>query len=318
MFSFIIPHKNIPDLLVRCVSSIPKRNDIEIIIVDDNSSDKIVDFDKFPFINDPEINIIFDKSGKGAGHARNLGMDAAKGRWLVFMDADDYCMPCVSKAMDKFCDTDYDMVIFPPISLDSETCALANRTDYALSIINKYNYNPDAYANELRYDLSYVWSKFFKKSVIDEFGIRFEESRVHNDVRFATLASFYSKKIIVSNYTIYCNVARNNNITSTYDISDEIIMERIRIYAERYKFYLNNKIKTPRDVTFILLERYRWFGTHKQYAQAKKILKEAGLSDGEILKGIVSMYAYSAKKIIVNPKKRIRMVYDHFRKVKNV
>lgn len=36
-YSFIIPHKNSPDLLNRCIQSIPKRDDIEIIIVDDNS-----------------------------------------------------------------------------------------------------------------------------------------------------------------------------------------------------------------------------------------------------------------------------------------
>ena len=47
-YSIIIPHKNIPVLLQRCLDSIPIRDDIQIVIVDDNSSSEIVDFDNFP------------------------------------------------------------------------------------------------------------------------------------------------------------------------------------------------------------------------------------------------------------------------------
>mgnify|MGYP002627111942 CR=1 FL=1 len=63
MFSIIIPHKNTPDLLERCVNSIPKRDDLEIIIIDDNSSPEIVNFENFPFKNDDSRNlkIIFVK-----------------------------------------------------------------------------------------------------------------------------------------------------------------------------------------------------------------------------------------------------------------
>lgn len=47
-YSFIIPHRNVPHLLQRCIDSIPKRDDIQIIIVDDNSDPKIVNFECFP------------------------------------------------------------------------------------------------------------------------------------------------------------------------------------------------------------------------------------------------------------------------------
>ena len=50
-YSIIIPHKNTPELLRRCIKSIPQRDDLEIIIVDDNSSKEIVNFDNFPGLN---------------------------------------------------------------------------------------------------------------------------------------------------------------------------------------------------------------------------------------------------------------------------
>ena len=71
-YSIIIPHKNTPDLLYRCINSIPQRKDLEIIIVDDNSSENIVDFDNFPGLNRENTTVIFNKAGKGAGNARNI------------------------------------------------------------------------------------------------------------------------------------------------------------------------------------------------------------------------------------------------------
>ena len=78
-YSIIIPHKNNPDLLTRCLASIPQRDDLQIVVVDDNSDPSIVDFDNFPIKNDEKNIVVFDKSGKGAGRARNIGVEKASG-----------------------------------------------------------------------------------------------------------------------------------------------------------------------------------------------------------------------------------------------
>ena len=85
-YSFIIPHRNSPALLNRLIESIPQRKDIEIIIVDDNSS-----IDKRPSIIRGDLKIIEleEQDSNGAGHARNIGLDMAQGEWLLFADADD-------------------------------------------------------------------------------------------------------------------------------------------------------------------------------------------------------------------------------------
>ena len=89
-YSIIIPHKNIPKLLQRCLNSIPQRDDLEIIVVDDNSDPSIVDFGQFPGAGRSDVSFFFDKSGKGAGRARNIGLQHAQGKWLLFADADDF------------------------------------------------------------------------------------------------------------------------------------------------------------------------------------------------------------------------------------
>ncbi|HLW07160.1 MAG TPA: glycosyltransferase, partial [Marinilabiliaceae bacterium] len=60
-FSIIIPHRNTPDLLKRCLGSIPVDDAIQIIIVDDGSDASLVDFKKFPGSNRKHVEIVFNK-----------------------------------------------------------------------------------------------------------------------------------------------------------------------------------------------------------------------------------------------------------------
>ena len=77
-FSIIIPHKNIPSLLRRCINSIPNRSDLEIIVVDDNSDDNVVD--DLKTINHENLQIIYTTENKGAGFARNVGLAHSSGK----------------------------------------------------------------------------------------------------------------------------------------------------------------------------------------------------------------------------------------------
>ena len=101
-YSIIIPHKNTPKLLQRCLNSIPVRNDVQIIIVDDNSDPEIVDFKQFPGLNNPNTEVIFTKEGKGAGYARNTGLSKAVGKWTLFADSDDFYNYCINDIMDEY------------------------------------------------------------------------------------------------------------------------------------------------------------------------------------------------------------------------
>ena len=111
-YTIIIPHKNIPLLLQRCLDSVPLRNDVQIIVVDDGSSSNVVDFTNFPGTDRENVEIIFTKDGKGAGYARNCGLLQAKGKWLLFADADDFFLPDFLKTLDRYCSTDYDLITF--------------------------------------------------------------------------------------------------------------------------------------------------------------------------------------------------------------
>ena len=112
--SIIIPCYNSDTTIDKCLDSIPKREDIEIIVVNDGSTDKtkghLVTYREYQY-ND--LQIISYKENKGVSYARNMGIDASEGEYLLFLDSDDYIYPDVfDKIVDNYLNGVYDMVFY--------------------------------------------------------------------------------------------------------------------------------------------------------------------------------------------------------------
>ena len=88
ILSIIIPTFNYGRYISNCLSSIPQSNLIEVIIIDDGSSDKTKSITK-NFINKKNNYFYYYKNNGGPSSARNYGIDNAKGSFLLFLDADD-------------------------------------------------------------------------------------------------------------------------------------------------------------------------------------------------------------------------------------
>ena len=138
LYSVIIPHYNSPDLLVRCLASIPEREDIQVIIVDDCSDPKKADFAHLPGRTRPYTEIYRTPKGGSAGRARNVALEYAKGKWLLFADADDYFEKNAWDILDAYADKEADIVFFGTTSRISDTGELANRQAHTMRLIQQY------------------------------------------------------------------------------------------------------------------------------------------------------------------------------------
>ena len=282
IYSVIIPHRNIPQLLVRCLASIPQREDLEVIIVDDNSDPETVDFDSFPGKERPNTTIVFDKSGKGAGRARNIGMEMAKGKWLLFADADDFFNYCLNAVLDEYELNESDMVFFPQSCLDSETYINGSRADMNVKLLNNYISKKKYSELLLRYILAAPWGKLIKNSLVHNNHILFEETKIHNDVRFSYLVGFYAKTIKVDMRAIYCLTYRAGSIT--YTLSEEKILDRMRVFARRDSFLKEKNIVLPEDYCFYLetLVDLVNRGEIELYNRCMQVLSEFGVSRSQV------------------------------------
>lgn len=210
-YSFIIPHKNIPNLLERCVNSIPQRNDIEIIIIDDNSDSTIVNFQNLSFWNNPVIKLILSNEGLGAGYVRNKGLEVAQGRWLIFADSDDYFITeNLSAMMDYYLDSSEDIIFFNVECLYEDSLTPApNAADHYQKYIN------DVKGEDLcRYKLRVPWGKFVKRELVISKDIKFDETKVANDRIFSLKTGIYASNVIVDKTAIYTWLVRKGSLTT--------------------------------------------------------------------------------------------------------
>jgi glycosyltransferase involved in cell wall biosynthesis len=200
-YSIIIPHKNSPSLLIRCLDSIPQRDDLEVIVVDDNSDPSIVNFDNFPGINRPNTFCLFNKENGGAGLCRNLGLMQAKGKWLLFADADDYYSQNLNILLDKYKNVeDIDIVYFNAIIVDENR---EEKNGYWQKLFDDYAKGKYYSEKRLRYLLWTPWTRMVRRKIVEKNHIKYEEIPVGNDMKFCLECSYFAKRMNVFHNSIY-------------------------------------------------------------------------------------------------------------------
>lgn len=233
-YSFIIPHHNTPDLLQRLVDTIPQREDIEIIIVDDNS-----DEDKMAAVKRSDVKIIFiDKEHtKGAGRARNVGMDAANGKWLLFADADDFYKSNFLDVLDNYKDDDIEILFFNIESVDSKTLKPNKRSRIHNKLIEQYDGSAETSKNILFFGYA-PWRRMLLAEFVKEHGFRFEEIVQGNDRFFSIQVSFFAQRWKVDKRAVYTVTHFGGSLTYSKITKEKYVtlMTLFRRLAEFYKY----------------------------------------------------------------------------------
>ena len=236
-YSIIIPHKDIPDLLQRCLDSIPLRDDVQVIVVDDNSDPKKVDFAHFPQWKGKQYEYHLTKEGKGAGFARNVGLEHAKGRWIVFADADDFFTEDFNGLLDEMADAEEDMVYFDYINVlsDDITRQVEDRKWYS-KFLAAYRIGE---MNEavFRTMIPVVWCRMIKREFVERNGIRFSETRWSNDLHFAAQVGSLAKAVKVSDRIGYVVTSREGSLTKDFCGTAEELRVRLKESLKSEKTY---------------------------------------------------------------------------------
>jgi glycosyltransferase involved in cell wall biosynthesis len=234
-YSIIIPHKNIPGLLERCLASVPRRDDVQILIIDDNSDPGKVNFDKFPGAGDPYMEIAFTKEGKGAGYARNVGLTKAAGKWLLFADADDYFTDGFFGCLDKYKDSDYDLIYFGIDGVRAGKKQKNIRGRYYDQLMKNVISNKKK--EQYKYTSVEPWGKMIKRTLTTVNDITFDETKVSNDAMFSLRTAYYAKKIFFDEHKIYVYESRQGSAVSTLTL--ETNFDRFYVSVHINKFLEN-------------------------------------------------------------------------------
>jgi glycosyltransferase involved in cell wall biosynthesis len=235
-YSIIIPHYNIPDLLMRCLKSIPVREDIQVIVVDDCSPEADKYLEKYPELTTrPYLEYYSSPIGGSAGRARNIGLDHAKGTWLIFLDADDFLIDNAETILDESVNRKEDILFYNSKSVMSDDVNKKSNRNFYAGYFTKYaeDHNKDRF----RYTFGSLWGKIIRHSIATENNIRFDETRYSNDVTFSTLTGYYAKDIAIIDKPFFVITERSGSLASSQFKNSKISLQECR---QRFHVSLKN------------------------------------------------------------------------------
>lgn len=231
-YSVIIPYRDKYEMLVVAVDSIPDREDVQIIIVD-NSTICLPD-DKVPQKGKATVVYATSSPTKGAGCARNVGLSNAEGRFLLFLDADDYYTPEAFVAFDKYIDFNFDIVFFKSDSVCLDDGSRSDRHEAINQLIDTYHKTKNS--DVLRYRFVNPCAKMLRADFVKNEGLLFEEVYVGNDVWFSVTSGHKAKTIAADNAVVYMITSGNSGTSLTNTRTKENWFMRYQVMVRVNKF----------------------------------------------------------------------------------
>lgn len=227
--SVIVAVYNAESFLEECMRSIVSQTlkDIEIICVDDGSTDASLEMLKRYQKHDDRIRIIHQEN-QGAGAARNHGMHAARGEYLSFLDADDFFEPTMlEEAYTHAAEENTDICVFAANVFEQDTgrkrpCTWAFRKQF-FPVGEIFNPADLKYRDNLfRMFNGWAWDKLFKREFIRKKGIEFQNLRTTNDMFFVFFAlanakSIYAFERVLANQRINVNSSLSRTREKSWD-----------------------------------------------------------------------------------------------------
>jgi len=218
-YSFIVPVYNTEKYLKKCLDSLVGQTfkDFEIIIVNDGSTDNSMDI-ILKYQKKYKNIIIIDQKNAGLSMARNNGVKKASGKYLIFIDSDDYVEKNLLKELDKEID-DAEVLRYQIITEDENE-----------NIISIYNEKPfckmkgyDAF----RYLSSYhfvepAWCYVYKKEYYVDNNFSFKKGVYHEDFGLVPYVIYKARKVKSINYPGYHYVQRNGSIMNDSNYSKTV------------------------------------------------------------------------------------------------
>lgn len=198
--SVIVPVYNVENYLKECIESIINQslNDIEIIFIDDGSTDNSFKILQEYKEKDSRIQVLQQKN-QGAGAARNAGLQIARGKYLSFLDSDDFFdIDMLAKAVKNIEEFESDICVFDVDLYDNES----HKKEPGVWVVKKkfmpkkkvFNYKD---CNDYIFSCVHTcaWNKLFRTSFIKQYHLSFQELNNTNDLYFVCMALSLAKKI---------------------------------------------------------------------------------------------------------------------------
>ncbi|MBQ9064818.1 MAG: glycosyltransferase family 2 protein [Blautia sp.] len=201
--SVIIPVYNSEEYLRHCLDSLLCQTfgDFEILCIDDGSTDSSARIIEEYVSSDSRVRLLHQEN-KGAGAARNYGLRESKGRYLLFLDSDDFFEPVMlEKAYRTIVHYKADFIVFGCDQYYMDTKEYV-RNPWVMRTEDIPPYMPFKYrqltGNVFKTFVGWAWDKMYRKDFVISHNLWFQEQRTSNDLLFVFSALVVAEKIAVN------------------------------------------------------------------------------------------------------------------------
>ena len=236
--SVIIPVYNVEAYLRQCLDSVVNQTlrEIEIICVNDGSTDESAAILKEYATKDERIKIL-TQSNSGAGAARNAGLVSARGKWLYFLDGDDFinehCLLAAVRAGDAL---NPDFVVFQGEEVD-ERFGVRTPMSYLKRVLP---WGDGCLHQVAEFGVKRFvtvglapWNKLVRKDVVDSFSLKFQEIRKSNDLAFTTELLARAKTFVALRDSLIGYRVNNPMSTQATNSADPLLFYDALLEAKR-------------------------------------------------------------------------------------
>lgn len=240
LISVIVPVYKVEKYLEKCIESIIKQTytNLQIILVDDGSPDNCGKICDEYAKKDSRIEVIHKING-GLSDARNVGINRANGRYIGFVDSDDYIKEDMYEKL---------INLIKEYDADISICNLYDVIDGKEYVRNKDNgiheYSRIDILKEILLDKniqSYAWNKLYKKELFDE--IKYPIRKKYEDIGTTFYLFEKCNKIVVISEPEYYYLKRADSLVN--NVTESTILDYTEIIIQRY-LYIKQNIKELR------------------------------------------------------------------------
>ena len=247
MISIIIPMYNVAQYISKCIESVYSQNmaisDFEVILIDDESPDDSLVIAK-KLTSDKENVTIISQKNKGLGGARNTGIEAAKGEYIVFLDSDDLFLPGgITKILALAQEKKLDVLEFGAqgVNENGEIIYTISKTS------NNLVYSGVEYYNKIRY-MDSACNKLYRRNFLNTHNLRFIEKIYIEDYEFNTRVFNLAQRVMATSILVSSflqtpnSITRNSSPEKKEKMKQDIIQVIKIINEQRKEVLVENKL----------------------------------------------------------------------------
>lgn len=266
--SVIIPVYKVEEYLRECLDSVVNQTlkNIEIICVDDGSPDGSASIVK-EYVEQYNNIVLIQKENEGQSVARNVAMNIMRGRYVYYLDSDDYIAPDMFETLCAQADEeDLDIIYFNAMPIFENDQVKADNQNY----IDYYTRNHDYSGiqtgqfmfTQMRSNREFiptVWSQFYRRSFLEEHGLRFYDGIIHEDNLFVFQCAMLAKRTKYINKAFYYRRVHGNS-TMTTGKSMKNVEGYLVCYLEMLSFLKKCEID---ESAWPVISEYLYYGIYR-------------------------------------------------------